>query len=1036
MKTEGRLQRWARAKARISPCRRARLHRDGEHLDAARSTRASPSAGSRGRTSSSSRRCPIVTAVARVVAVAIRSTGRRDVAPFFAAMGLFHDVLPRTGGQPVAQHRPALDHPVGRRRARRRSQAFLLIGTLFLLPIIVDLHRLVVLRVPRQGAGRRRVSLMESAHPPLLKARISIPPLRSQVVSRPRLVERMNEALQRPCTLVHAPAGFGKTTMLTQWVAIEANHRRVAWLSLDESDRDPVHFLYYLVATLQEIEPRVARAPISFLGSLRMPVPKDLMALLLNEMTEIERDIVLVLEDYQYVDEPEINGAIAFFIDRMPPRLRLVITSREEPRLPLARLRSLEKLSEIGVDDLRFFPQEADEFLHRTMGLDLDADLVQALEDRTEGWIAGLQMAALSVRHHVRRHGQDEAARTVAAFSGEHRYVIDYLAAEVMSEQPPETQAFLRQTAVLDQLCAPLCDAVTGRSDGQAMLESLEKANMFLRPLDDRREWYRCHSLFADFLRRGSDPAVERNTHLTASTWFERQGMGREAMRHALATKDQATIIRLFRAVVESMLAMGEMHTLLTWLDTLGEDAVRAHSDLAVYKSWLLYLRGQSVDAQRFARAAGDMPPAEDTQAHGGIQAAFQSYLALNWGEPRDAIPLAQQAIAMTADKPSFFRVYALCLLGQAQIICGHRKDAGVALREAFQLAQRFDNHLVTLDALSHLALLMYAQGQLREAILLCRNTLERYVDDQGRPLPVAGLAHIPLGIFFYENNDLESARYCLVTGIALCQQLGMVYFRLMGQRALAKLQHVCGEREAAWNTLAAAREVASQPESPRRGRLVAALTAEIQLREGNVGEAARTLAAAHALQGPPSEFEALTQARLLLAQHHPSRAAITLDRLERLARNEACDGSLIAIHVLQSLCLIATGDRKQAMARLERAVSLAASSGYRRVFLDEGTPVLAMLEEMRHVAPEFVNGLLEPLAGETAPPAALPDPLSRSEREILRLLNRGMTNQEIADQLAITVGTTKWHLNRIFSKLQVRNRTEAISKGRHLKLV
>ena len=391
--------------------------------------------------------------------------------------------------------------------------------------------------------------------------------------------------------------------------------------------------------------------------------------------------------------------------------------------------------------------------------------------------------------------------------------------------------------------------------------------------------------------------------------------------------------------------------------------------------------------------------------------------------------------MAHTGDRPSFFRVYALSLLGQAQILCGQRKSAGATLRQAFQLAQKLDNHLMTLDALAHLALLMYAQGQMREAILLCRNTLERYVDDQGRPQPVAGLVHIPLGIFFYENNDLESARYCLVTGIALCQQLGMVYFRLMGQRALARLQYASGEREAAWNTLAAAREVAAQPESPRRGRIVAALTAEIQLREGNVTEAARTLAAAHSLQGPPSEYEALTQARLLLAQHHPSRAAITLDRLERLARNDGCDGSLISIHVLQALCLTATGQRKQALERMERAVSLAASAGYRRVFLDEGPPVLAMLAELRHVAPEFVNGLLEPLTSTPAVPTALPDPLSRSEREILRLLNRGMTNQEIADQLAITVGTTKWHLNRIFAKLQVRNRTEAISKGRQLKL-
>jgi LuxR family maltose regulon positive regulatory protein len=872
-----------------------------------------------------------------------------------------------------------------------------------------------------------------AAYPPLLKARISIPPVREQVVPRPHLLARLDASLTRPFTLISAPAGFGKTTLLTQWIASVGSRARVAWLSLDEADHDPVHFLYYLAAALQELEPRIARTPMSLLGGMRVPAPKDLITLLLSEINDIDSQIVLVLDDYHIVDSPEVDAALAFFVERLPRPMHLVMSSREEPRLPLARWRSLEKFSEIGADDLRFSGDEADEFLQRTMGLELDADLVRMLESRTEGWIAGLQMAALTVRHHARTGGSDPA-HTVASFSGEHRYIIDYLAGEVMSEQTPETQAFLRKTAVLFRLCAPLCDAVTGRSDSKEVLESLERANMFLRPLDDRREWYRYHSLFADFLRRGADAEAERAVHVTASEWYEAHGMGREAMRHALTAKDIPSIIRLFRSVAESMLAMGEIHTLLGWLDALPEATIRAHADLSVYKAWLLYLRGQSVEAQSYAKPLRE--PVASEGPHDGTQAAFQAYLALNWGEPRDAIPMAEQALARTADKPSFFRVYAMNLLGQAQVLCGQRKDAGATLRQAFQLAQKLDNHLMTLDALSHLALLMYSQGQLREAILLCRNTLERYVDDQGRPQPVAGLAHIPLGIFFYENNDLESARYCLVTGIALCQQVGMVYFRLMGQRALAKLQHVSGEREAAWNTLAAAREVAAQPESPRRGRLVAALTAEIQLREGNVSEAARTLAAAHSLQGPPSEYEALTQARLLLAQHHPSRAAITLDRLERLARNDGCDGSLVGIFVLQSLCFLATNERKKALERLERAVSLAASAGYRRVFLDEGAPVLAMLEELRHVAPEFVNGLLEPISGAPAVPTALPDPLSKSEREILRLLNRGMTNQEIADQLAITVGTTKWHLNRIFAKLSVRNRTEAISKGRHLKLV
>jgi ATP/maltotriose-dependent transcriptional regulator MalT len=874
------------------------------------------------------------------------------------------------------------------------------------------------------------------AYTPLLKARITIPPARPQVVVRERLVERLDAALNRPFTLISAPAGFGKTTLITSWISALADRSRVAWLALDEEDNDPVHFLYYLVATLQTLEPAVARAPISLLGSLKMPAPKDLMALLLNEISDAEERIVLVLDDYHVIENAEIDSAMAFFIERLLPRLRLIIATREQPNFPLARWRSLERVTEIGLEDLRFSFDEAEMFLKQTMGLDLDIESARTLETRTEGWVAGLQMAALSLQSRPRGESAESAAHRTLDFSGEHRFVIDYLATEVLRRQPPEIRLFLRQTAVLDRLCAPLCDAVTCRSDSKAILARLEKANMFLLPLDNRREWYRYHALFMDFLRSELEPDEEYALHRRASAWYESQGLGHEAMRHALATRDTDKIVRLFRAQVEGMLCWGEMHTLVGWLDALPEATVRAHSDLAGYKSWLLYLRGQNLEAQEYSELARVTPDSEPTAGDDGMLFAFQAYLALNWGDTADAIPLAEKALRHLGDSASFFRVYALNLLGQAQSLCGDRKAAAATLGQAANLGQRLGNHLMTLDALAHLTQLMQAQGQLREAIQLCQTTVERYVDRSGRPLPVAGLVYVPLGMLFYENNDLESARYCLTTGVALCQQLGMVYFRLMGQRALAKLQHVSGEREAAWNTLAAAREVAEWPDSPRRRRMVMALTAELHLREGNVAEAARALGETQKLRGAPSEQESLTFARLLLAQHHPGMAEVTLSRLEHAAREDECYGSLIAIHVLQALCKRAVGNHGAVVERLERAVSLAAGSGYRRVFLDEALPLAASLEKVRHVAPEFVNSLLQPIPGAEQAPAALPEPLSKSEREILRLLNRGLTNQEIADQLAITVGTTKWHLNRIFGKLQVRNRTEAISKGRELKLV
>ncbi|MCB1823266.1 MAG: tetratricopeptide repeat protein, partial [Candidatus Competibacteraceae bacterium] len=379
-----------------------------------------------------------------------------------------------------------------------------------------------------------------------------------------------------------------------------------------------------------------------------------------------------------------------------------------------------------------------------------------------------------------------------------------------------------------------------------------------------------------------------------------------------------------------------------------------------------------------------------------------------------------------------FFHTCALSLLGHAQRLSGDRKTAIETLSQAVQLGQKLGNHLITLDALGNLAPLMYAQGRLREAMLLCCENVERYVDVRGKPLAVAGLVYVPLGVLLYEINDLESARRNLSTGIALCQQLGMVYYTLMGQRSLAKLQHISGEREAAWDTLTAARRLAEKSENPRRWRLMDAAAAELQLREGNVAAAARTLDKAAISAESHSEFERLVHARLLLAQNQPRIAERVLNGLETAAVKEERNGSLITVYVLQALCKRAAGNRAAALDRLGQALSLATSPGYRRVFLDEGPAVAALLPQLRHVAPAFVIELLQAFPHEPAPaPEGLAGAVSKTQLEILRLLDFGLTNQEIADKLGISIGTAKWHLHQIFGKLQARNRTEAVTKAR-----
>ena len=812
----------------------------------------------------------------------------------------------------------------------------------------------------------------------------------------------------------------------------------VAWFSLGQEDGHIVRFLYRLVATLRTVVPTVGRAPIFFIERLQLPAPNELIAALMSEITEIPHQIVLVLDDYHVVDSAEVHVAVRSIVEHMPPKLRLVLISRKIPDLPLARWRTQHLLSEIVLDDLRFSSSESAQFLEQTIGMPLRPDLTEALEKKTEGWIAGLQMAALSLQHSGDVTSMSDFAKRIEAFNGEHRHVLDYLAEEVFNRQPREIQDFLRHTSSLDRLGASLCDTVTGRNDSRAILNYLEQANMFLLRLDESRQWYRYHQLFAEFLRTKLDLEEKRRQHDKASQWYEANGFAEEALRHALAAGDFVGTLRLFRVFADDVLSRGELSKLRSWLDEFPDTLIRSHCDLAGYKAWTLYLGGQTAQAQPYARLAHEMETPDEPLRRRGMLATIHTYISLSWADPRDAVAYAKQALEWLGDSASFFRVYALSLLGQAQMLVGERIAAADTLARGVQLGQQLDNHFMTIDAMGPLAGIMAGQGKLREARAMCLNGISRYVDTEGSPVPVAAHLYIRLGILDYEQNDLESARYRLLTGIELSRQLGMVFLSLLGLRALAKLQHVCGEREAAWNTLAEASELAQRPESVRRRRLIALVIAELKLREGNVDGAMHTLKEICTLICAGGEEEALLDVRIHLARNQPARAFSLLAPLEQRAREDGFNGSLIVIHLLQALCKKTVGERAAAARYLASALSLAAPGGYRRAFLNEGRIVMEMLGEVRHVDPVFVGELLECHVHdeETAPPVALYENLSRMEREIIKLVSLGLTNQQVGETLGITVSTTKWYLTQVFRKLSVRNRTQAIARARQLGLL
>ena len=867
----------------------------------------------------------------------------------------------------------------------------------------------------------------------LINTKIIFPRRRSRLVRRAELFDRLTAAAELPFTLICAPAGFGKTTLVSEWLRQEIPRRRAAWIGLDAEDTDPVHFLRYMVASLATIEPVLGQRLKPLLNSMIVPSLSAFMTTLLAEAASARRQMTLVLDDYHLCENIEINAALTLLVDRMPEQLRLIMISRRRPQLPLSLWRSRQQLTELVGNDLRFSSDQIDLFLRDTMGLELDFQTHRAFEAHTEGWVAGLQLAALAYQARGNESSADPPVK-VMSFGGRHGDIVDYFGGEVLRHLPVEMCSFLRKTSVLDRLCGDLCDAVTGEANGAAMLAQLEQSNMFVVRLDDDREWYRYHHLFAEYLLGELSPKERADLFRRACAWYESRGYSREAMRSALAADDIPSAIRVFREDAEKHLARGEIRTLIEWLDAIPEADVRANIDLMAYKAWLLYVNGQPLVARAYSALsptdAGHLP-----SPHRGMFLTFQAYLALNWGTPGDAIPLARSAVAEFGNSKSFFRPYAVSLLGQAQAIVGDTIGAMQTLRTGVELNIEVENDLMALDGLCHLAPLMCARGELRDAITMCESAAEAHLDSGGRPLPIAGMVHVPLGALLYETNDLDGAIHHAMLGLELAQRLGMVYLTFLAQLCLAKIRYARGERDFAQKALAVAGELARQPLNPRRHRLVLTTTAELQLRDGNVLAATRTLEQLSRRGYKTSESEALLKAQVLLAQGRTRTAMYILSKLELSANKDRREGSLVRICVLQALGANAEHKHAEALAKLEIAVSLAATDEYRRPFLDSGDCLVPRLRQVK-IAPAFVKSLLSQFSGvgSNCPPNdMLSEHLTKSEMRILGLLSGGLKNQEIADQLGTTVATTKWHLVQIFGKLHVRNRTEAILKASQL---
>jgi LuxR family maltose regulon positive regulatory protein len=855
------------------------------------------------------------------------------------------------------------------------------------------------------------------------------------MVSRPRLIERLNAGLHHKLTLISAPAGFGKTTLLSEWVAGDGHP--VAWLSLDEGDNDPARFLAYLVAALQTIEGNVGQG---LLAALQSPGPVNVEAVLtslLNEIAGLPDNLLLVLDDYHVIESQPVDNALTFLLDHLPPQMHLVIASRSDPSLPLSLLRAGGQMTEIRADDLRFTLDEVATFLDKAMGLDLSAENVAALETRTEGWIAGLQLAALSMQGLKQ---SSDVTDFVNSFTGSDRYIQDYLADEVLQRRPKGTKDFLLQTSILNRLSGPLCDAVTKQKNSQAILEALEAANLFIVPLDNERRWYRYHHLFADLLRqrlRQQQPDDVAELHIRASAWYEKNGLEIEALHHAAAANDFERAARLVEGDGNPLYHRGAVTPVLNWLESLPASLLDARPSLWVMYAEVLMTRGRLASAEEKYQAAEaalqDAKQDAYTRDLLGRIANGRASLVSFQRQPERMIALSRRALDLLHPDNLAIRAAASLNLGYAYQLQGDRVAASQAFVEAIANGQTAGHIIVTMLATKCLGDMQAAENRLRQAAQTYQHALQLAGE---RPLPYIGEAHLGLAQILYEWNDLDAAQRHGQQGVQLARQIEHTDKPIAGEVFLARLKLAQGDVIGAAAILDEASQSVQQHHFTFCLPEVVAAQVLALLRQGDLSAAAH-LAQARELP--------ISQARVHLAQGDAAAALATLDPLRQQMEAKGWQDETLKVLVLQAVALHAHGEKDDAVQLLGDALALAEPGGFIRTFVDEGAPMAQLLYQAaaRGIMPDYTAKLLAVFEAEeqksesiSPPSQPLVEPLSPRELQVLQLIAQGLSNREISERLFLALDTVKGHNRRIYGKLGAKNRTQAINKARALNIL
>ena len=876
---------------------------------------------------------------------------------------------------------------------------------------------------------------------PILKTKLHVPSIHKNIVSRPRLLQRLESGIGGKLTLISAPAGFGKSTLLSAWVNEQDDSgihpSRVAWLSLDEGDNDLGCFLSYFVAALQTIECSIGKGTLVTLQSPGTVKPEVVLTNLLNEMAEFPPNTVLIIDDYHVIESQLIDDALTFLLDHLPSQVHLVISSRIDPSLPLPRLRARRQMTEFRADDLRFTLDEASVFLNRVTGFDLSTEIVASLGERTEGWITGLQLAVLSMQ------SSDDIGEFVRAFTGSDRHILDYLGEEVLAHQSHDVKTFLLQTSILNRLTGPLCDAVTRENNGEAMLENLERKNVFIIPLDNERNWYRYHHLFADMIERRlhqTQPKLVPQLHSRASEWYALQDFHSDAVHHALAGNDFDRAVFLIKTNGLHLIGQGAFSTVQNWINALPKNILRDQPYLCVYQAWASNFTLQLEAIEPYlqdalcALHALKLPP--DDEVTKDIKSHITTLRACNAPRQRNnalAIKLMTEAVEYLGDGSPFVRTFAELNLGLAYLDEGELNKSANAFREAISQGQTSNNELARLIAISQLAAVLILQGRLHEAARLCRQTIRDQLARHEKPHPTMCMIYLRLSMVLAEWNDVDGYFENLSKSVILANQIGYDGVVRSGSISMIWYRQL----------------LAKQGKTFELSKDIEKIMERVSSLDNNDGNSTIESQSIENYLSDDAYFEiipgysGIAHSKKMAAQGKAKEAITLLAQVYESAQNVEGTGLMIEARTSEALIHQSQGEFDRAIDALKDALSLSESEGYTRTYVDRDEPMFQLLCEVaaRGIMPDYTNRLLCSFESgkdddTTHLIQPLVEPLSKRELEILELIAQGLSNREISEQLYLALSTIKGHNSNIFDKLGVQRRTEAVARASELGLL